>query len=137
MRRRRARPVSTDALRTLYLSYLDACNSHDFERMTTFYAPTIKVNDAPMEPTAVAAQFAPLVSAFPDWHWELRHLAIDGNLIALHFSVTGTHRDTFQGIPATGRRVAISEFTIYRVEDGKFAEVWDLADMGAVLSQIG
>jgi predicted ester cyclase len=33
--------------------------------------------------------------------------------------------------------VTISEFTFYRLEDGKFAEVWDLADMNAVMRQIG
>jgi predicted ester cyclase len=33
--------------------------------------------------------------------------------------------------------VTISEFTLYRVEHGKFAEVWDLTDMDAVMRQIG
>ena len=57
--------------------------------------------------------------------------------IAVHFTVTGTHRGAFQGIEATGRRVTISEFTFYRLEDGKFAEVWDHTDMDAVMRQIG
>ena len=48
----------------------------------------------------------------------------------------GTHRGAFQGIEATGRRVTISEFTFYRLKDGKFAEVWDFADMDAVMRQI-
>jgi predicted ester cyclase len=62
---------------------------------------------------------------------EVRNLAIDGDLIPLHFSVTGTHRGSFKGTDATGRRVTISQFTVYRVEDQKFADVWDLADMDA------
>jgi predicted ester cyclase len=66
----------------------------------------------------------------------MRHIAVDGDYIATHFTVTGTHRGAFQGIEATGRRVAISEFTLYRLEDGKFAEVWDLADMDGVMRQI-
>ena len=103
----------------------------------SFYTSTIKVNDVPMDPAAVTAQFVPLISAFPDWHWEMRHLAVDGDNIAVHFTVTGTHRGAFQGIEATGRRVTVSEFTLYRVEDGKFAEVWDLTDMDAVMRQIG
>jgi steroid delta-isomerase-like uncharacterized protein len=105
--------------------------------MASFYTSTIKVNDLPMDPAAVSAQFAPLLSAFPDWHWEIRNLVVDGDHIAVHFTVTGTHRAAFQGIEATGRRVTTSEFTFYRLEDGKFAEVWDLADMDAVMRQIG
>ena len=126
-----------DEYRSLYLSYLKYSNEHDFDRMASFYTPTIKVNDVPMDPSAVTAQFAPLISAFPDWHWEMRNLVVDGDYIAVHFTVTGTHRGAFQGIEATGRRVTVSEFTLYRLEDGKFAEVWDLVDMDAVMSQIG
>jgi steroid delta-isomerase-like uncharacterized protein len=126
-----------DEYRSLYLSYLERCNEHDFGGMASFYTSTIKVNDVAMDPAAVTAQFAPLISAFPDWHWEMRHIVVDGDYIAVHFTVTGTHRGAFQGIGATGRRVSISEFTLYRVEDGKLAEVWDLADMGAVMRQIG
>ena len=32
--------------------------------------------------------------------------------------------------------MTVSEFTLYRLEDGKFAEVWDLTDMDAVMRQI-
>jgi steroid delta-isomerase-like uncharacterized protein len=126
-----------DEHRSLYLSYIQACNAHDFDRMASFYTSPIKVNDVLMDRPAVTAKFAPLISAFPDWHWEIRHLFVDGDYVALHFKVTGTHRGTFQAIEATGRRVMISQFTLYRVEDGKFAEVWDVADMDAVMRQIG
>ena len=40
--------------RSLYLSYLKYCNEHDFDRMASFYTPTIKVNDAPMDPVREA-----------------------------------------------------------------------------------
>lgn len=125
-----------DDYRSLYLSYLKYCNDHDFDSMASFYTPTIKVNDAPMEPAAVTAQFAPLISAFPDWHWEMRHIVVDDDNIVVHFKVTGTHLGAFQGIEATGRRVSVSEFTLYHLESGKFAEVWDLLDMTALLKQI-
>ena len=123
--------------RSLYLSYLQCCNKHDVDGMASFYRSTMKVNDVPMDRAAVAAQFPPLFSAFPDWHWEIRNLVVDGDYIAGHFTVTGTHRGAFQGIEATGRRVTIPEFTLYRLQDDKFAEVWDLADMDALMRQIG
>jgi hypothetical protein len=33
--------------------------------------------------------------------------------------------------------VTISEFTLYRLEHGKFSEVWDHADIDAVMRRIG
>ena len=47
-----------DEYRALYLSYLKYCNEHDFDRMASFYTSTIKVNDVPMDPADVTAQFA-------------------------------------------------------------------------------
>lgn len=130
--------MSTRAeLEELYSAYLDACNAHDLDRMTTFYGPAIRVNDIAIERDTVAAQFAPIFAAFPDWHWDVRNLAIDGALVSLHFTVTGTHRGTYLGVSATNRRVAIAQFTVYRVENGLFADVWDLADMAAIPAQLG
>jgi predicted ester cyclase len=116
-----------DENRSLYLSYHEHCNGHDSDRMASFYTSPIKVNGVSLDPAVVAAQFPPLFSAFPDWHWEILNLVVDGDYIVGRFAGTGTHRAAFQGIEATGRRVTISEFTLYRVENGKFAEVWDLA----------
>jgi predicted ester cyclase len=72
---------------------------------------------------------------FPTGTGEIRHLVVDGDNIAVHFTVTGTHRGVFREIEATGRRVTTSEFTFYHIEDGKFAEVWNLTDMDAVIRQ--
>src|SRR6516165_8071939 len=76
--------------RSLYLSYLECCNEHDLDRMASFYTSAIKLNDVPMDPATVAAQFAAMFSALPDWHWEIRNLLIAGDYIAVHFKVTGT-----------------------------------------------
>ena len=58
-----------------------------------------------------------VVHAFPDWRWELRHLLIDGSWIAAHLDDFGTHA-------GTGRAVTTQEFAIYRIADGRIAEVW-------------
>lgn len=126
-----------DEYRSLYLSYLKCCNDHDLEGMASFYAPTMKVNGVPMEPAAVTAQFKPTIAAFPDWHWDMQHIVIDGEDIVVHFTVTGTHQGAFEGIAATGRPVTISQFTLYRLDAGKFSEVWDLVDTNALMKQIG
>jgi predicted ester cyclase len=66
----------------------------------------------------------------------MQHIVIDGDDIVVHFTVTGTHLGTFEGIEATGRPVTVSQFTLYRLDDGKFAEVWDLVDTNALMNQI-
>jgi predicted ester cyclase len=109
-----------DEYRSLYLAYLKYCNEHDFDRMASFYTPTIRVNDVPMDPVAVTAQFALLISAFPDWHWEMRHLVVDGDYIAVHFEVTGTHR----GYPAdVGCQVPVSAWYLSAQASGATPQI--------------
>ncbi|KAI0383211.1 hypothetical protein F5Y04DRAFT_250856 [Hypomontagnella monticulosa] len=126
-----------DAYRALYASYIDKCNAHDFKGMEQFYTkPTLNVNDEPWIPSKVTAQFQHLIDGFPDWHWEIKHLTIEGDFLSLHFKVAGTHRGTFQGIKPTGCRVETTQFTLYHVVDGVFADVWDLTDIESVIRQI-
>jgi predicted ester cyclase len=125
-----------DKHRALYTSYIDYCNAHNFQAMEQFYTSPININDEPWATTKVTAQFKPLVEAFPDWHWEIRHMTIDTEHISLHFKVTGTHKGTFQGVAPTGRKVSTTQFTLYRVVDGKFTDVWDLTDFETIMKQI-
>lgn len=125
-----------DDLRTFYHSYLETCNAHNFQAAKAFYAQTVKVNDQPITPDELITPLGGLVAAFPDWRWEIRHLTIEEDFLALHFSITGTHRGEFQGIEPTGKRFSSSEFTVYHVVEGKFAEVWFQVDWETIKKQL-
>ena len=104
--------------------------------MSSFYTSTIKVNDVPMDPAAVATQIRASFSAFQAG---IGRYATSLSRATLSPRISWSpvpDRGAFQGIEPTGRRVTISDFTFYRLEDGKFAEVWDLADMDVVIRQI-
>lgn len=122
--------------RALYQSYFERCNAHDLAGMQSFYTSPLRVNDENRSPDEVTAQFEPLIVGFPDWQWEIRDLTVEGDYLALHFRITGTHQGDFQGIKPTGRQITTSEFTLYHVVDGKFARVWDLLDVSSLIWQI-
>ena len=88
-----------DDYESLYLRYLELCNAHDFDGMTAFYTPTIKVNDAPMAPDSVVTQFAPLVAGFPDWKW--RYAAFSSTATSSHCT-SGWEEPTWA--PSAGSR---------------------------------
>jgi predicted ester cyclase len=126
----------SEEYRALYAKYLEHCNAHNFEGMRSFYKNPLHVDGKPLAPDAVTAQFEPLIAAFPDWQWDLKHLTIEGDYLSLHFKITGTHKGEFRGYKPTGRKFEITEFTLYHVVDGKFAEVWDLMDFDSLIEQI-
>jgi len=125
-----------DANRALYEKYLVLCNAHDFDGMQDFYTSPITINDEPWAPSKVTDQFKPIIAAFPDFRWHVRHLGADGAFLYLHFKITATHRSEFQGIAPTGRQVTTTEFTIYQVKEGKFTAVWDHLDVDSMVKQI-
>jgi predicted ester cyclase len=53
------------------------------------------------------------------------------------FAWTGTHRDTFLGVPATGRWVEVKGVVIDRLESGKMADSRILMDTLSLMQQLG
>ena len=121
---------------SFYRRYNELCNDHRFDRLGDFVAADVEVNGEVQGLTEYVAGLADVVRAFPDYRWNLRHLLIDGDWISAHFLDTGTHRDTFLGVPATGRAVTIQEFSVYRLAAGRIAEVWVTADNHELMRQL-
>lgn len=74
--------------------------------------------------------------AFPDAVATLEDILTEGDRVAYRLTIRGTHRGSFLGVGATGRRVTVSLFAIVRVEDGKLAEEWGGLDQVDLLRQL-
>jgi predicted ester cyclase len=53
------------------------------------------------------------------------------------WTFSGTHSGEFMGAPATGKRVTVSGIDIFRVADGRLAELWQSWDQLGMMQQIG
>ncbi len=56
-----------------------------------------------------------VIAGFPDARYTIEALIAEGDKVVQHISVQGTHQGEFQGIPATGKPVAIWVMIISRV----------------------
>ena len=74
--------------------------------------------------------------AFPDWEHRVEDVLAVDDKVVLRATDHATHRGDFQGIAATGRRITVGQIGIYRLVDGKIAEIWEEADLAALLQQI-
>jgi predicted ester cyclase len=74
-------------------------------------------------------------TAFPDLAFTLDVAFESGDLVTGRWTMTGTHTGPLDmlGLPPTGRPVVMSGQEIFRARDGKFAEVWHLEDIGALM----
>lgn len=80
--------------------------------------------------------------AFPDLHFEINHVAVNGDVIAFHSTMTGTHTGMMQlpHVPpfaATGKKVQVQHMHFLRVVDGKGYELWHVWETMIMLRQLG
>lgn len=85
----------------------------------------------------VKAVIASLHRAYPDFHLEIEHLAVDGDLVWLHMHGSGTNDGSFMGHPPTGRSMRVDVFDLLRVAGGKIVEHWGVPDRLSALFQLG
>ncbi|MDQ5852831.1 MAG: ester cyclase [Chloroflexota bacterium] len=130
-----------DELAGLMADLLDAWNSHDIERVASFYAPDyvgVDIGQArpqygPAERCRVLASY---VRAFPDLHFTGETI-IEDNRIALVWTMRGTHRGSLMRIPPTGRTIEVRGVSLLTVEDGKVKRGLNIWDMAGLLRGLG
>jgi steroid delta-isomerase-like uncharacterized protein len=76
-------------------------------------------------------------ASFPDWHEHIEQIVAEGDFVVTRFTSTGTQLGPFNGRPATGREVKISELSVHRIANGKIAEQWGIPDVVSLDQQPG
>ena len=76
-------------------------------------------------------------SAFPDWHSTVDEMIVEGDRVAERWMGRGTHQGEFQGIPPTGKRVAVPGVVFYRIAGGKIVEFRGQFDRMSLMQQLG
>lgn len=75
--------------------------------------------------------------AFPDMHWTIEEQVNEGSTVVTRFTWTGTHRDTFLGVPATGRPVRVWGVVIDTFEGTKIKSTRLIMDTLGMMIQLG
>ena len=66
--------------------------------------------------------------AFPDYSIETLNVIAEGNMVMTIARRTGTNTGVFLGLPPTGKVVRMFRMALFRLEDGKVAEMWAMDD---------
>jgi steroid delta-isomerase-like uncharacterized protein len=74
---------------------------------------------------------------FEDLVWTVEEMVADGDAVAVRYTMTGTHRGEFAGIPPTGKAVVAQRMAFYRLADGQIVEERAQLDMLGIVQQLG
>ena len=127
---------------------MEAINKHDVSILDQVYAAdgytnhqvlvTMGGNSATTKMGRDQAKnyFGARFKAFPDVTLNTDIRVGFGDLIAANLVWTGTHEDTYLGIPASHKKVAWNSTDILRVKDGFFIEHWGAVDFFGLVKQL-
>lgn len=133
-------PATTQSNKKLIERTCDAINEKDRETFMGLQDPDIVHYQGPAVlhgVEAVTDQAWSALEAFPDLTLTPEATLAEDEMVALRYTATGTHRGELNGLKPTGKEFRISEMKMYRVKDGKVAEVWAAPDQLGLLTQLG
>jgi predicted ester cyclase len=136
--------VDADALKAMYRRWLlEEWGAGDYSVAEELIADDlVDHNRVPGQPPGRAGDvwMAKMIrTAFPDAAFQADVVIADGDYVTGRWTMTATNTGPFElfGLPPTGRPVTMTGQEIFRVRDGKFAEVWHQEDVGGMLNALG
>lgn len=69
-----------------------------------------------------------MLATFGNLHLKILDLLAEGDQVAVHWRIDGTHQGEFQGVFSTGRPVTFQGIALLRIADGKIVDdvaYWD------------
>lgn len=116
---------------------------HELEALAMLASPDILIHPTgmPCEAThyglkGAARWLTETWSAFPDLVVEDVHSVASGDILAVRWSARGTSKGAFLHLPPTDAVVEFTGVSMYRVEDGLIAEIWETCDTFGIMRQL-
>ena len=130
-----------EANKAVIRSFVDAWNSRDFGRFQALMGQdaVLRIGGAavPCHPAGTRAIAEEWTTAFPDWRFDLRALIAEGDRVVAHMPYSGTHRQPILGVAPTNRSCSVDEIVIFRVNEGKITQAWEVYDEAGMWRQLG
>ncbi len=88
-------------------------------------------------PQSEKASYEWLKTVWGDWQMTIDEMIAEGDRVMVCWTFQGTHQGEYMGLPPTNKKVSYSGINIFRLTDGKIAEIWDLYDRLWLWQQLG
>lgn len=76
-------------------------------------------------------------AAFEHLNVTMEDMVAEGDRVAARFTARGVHMGAFMGLPPTGKSIIMTGVEIFRIENGKIAELWGEANLLGLMGQLG
>ena len=135
--------MSTEQNKTVVRAFVEAINRQDWRSLDELIAPDFVRHSSASGPPPIRSRdqlrdfLAGEAITFPDGCETIHFMLAEGDMVAVHSDFRGTQRGPMGPYPASGRTLSAAFISIYRIADGRIAEVWVEWDCLNGLVQLG
>jgi steroid delta-isomerase-like uncharacterized protein len=99
------------------------------------HAPNI--SGSSMGPEAYKRQLLLFVAGYPDLQFTIEDTIAEKDKVVACWTITGTHKGDFMGVPATNKKVSVDGVTIHHLTNGKIMDSYSNWDALGMMQQLG
>jgi len=88
-------------------------------------------------PEAYKRQVSRFLKAYPDLHWAIEDTIAETDKVVACWTLSGTHKGDFMGVPATNKKVCVGGITIHHIAGGKIMDSHSNWDALGMMQQLG
>src|SRR6266852_3817155 len=78
-----------------------------------------------------------LIAAFPDLRFTIEDIVGENEKLAVSWTISGTHKGEFMGVPATNKKVSVDGITINHIVNAKIMDSYISWDALGMMQQLG
>jgi steroid delta-isomerase-like uncharacterized protein len=83
------------------------------------------------------AEIEALRRVMPDVRYDIQDMIAEGDTVAVVENYSGTMKGEMMGLKPTGKRMSVTAVDVYKIKDGKLAEVRSVFDTAYLIEQLG
>jgi steroid delta-isomerase-like uncharacterized protein len=76
-------------------------------------------------------------AAFDGLQVTVDDIMAEGDKVTARFTARGVHKGEFMGLPPTGKAITMTGIEIFRIKEGKIAQLWGEANLMGLMQQLG
>jgi steroid delta-isomerase-like uncharacterized protein len=95
------------------------------------------VSGSSVGPDAYKRQVSLFLAGYPDLRFTIEDTIAENEKVVACWTISGTHRGEYMGIPATNKKVSVDGITIHHIADGKIMDSYSNWDVLGMMQQLG
>lgn len=120
---------------------ISAIDDNNFDKLNELFSNDFSLKvpglEIPLKKDDVFQAMKAHYASFPDWTHNIEDMIAEGDKVVVKLVQIGTHKELYEGISATGKKITNPAIHIMTIVDGHVKDWWGIEDNLGMMIQLG